>query len=405
MSLIPRELRPYFWGVLFAILALALWWLAALLAVEAVNRGLFPSVLIDSETLTLGGFVSHLLQLGAFFAAIRMLMPSRPIRAEMGRPIFVVNLDKTSESAPYGECNELREFEELHNAPASNGDRTLACYKDTTGNIEVIDELSSWGQKKATLVAAVHPAVGGVQPPTRWVSEWAADRRSFGCPTEKGNQYLMEPIKRGRLESLMWSFRERYNYCPETEWGERKSQRYAMAYWNDDRYTSCSLCEYFESKCPSEFEKTKVMWGLRSASKTINIIRLRNITHEVINDIHVHIGGKGARSGKVIKKVADVENMDIVINTFAYAQIIARSLPPQASRFLVVETVGAPLRSGDFHVETKLVSKFGVKALRWIAILSFSITLLVAAISSAHSNMPNKAIQSTPKVGATDGAR
>lgn len=403
MIFIPKELRIYFWGVLFVLLALALWWLTPLLAVEIVNSSLFPSVLINSETLTLGGFISHVLQLGAFFAAVRMLMPSKPIRAEMGRPIFVVNFDKTSESAPYGECKALKEFEELHDAPASNGDRTLVCYKDLTGNLEVIDELSIWGQKKSALVAAVHPPQGGVHPPTRWISEWAADRRSFGCPTEIGNQFLMEPIKRGKLESLMWSLQERYNYCPETEWGERKSHGYAMAYWNDDRYTSCSLCEHFESKCDSEFEKTKVMLGLRSASKTLNIIRLRNVTHEVINDIHVHIGGKGARSGNIVKKVADVENMEIVINTFAYARVIARSLPPQASRFIVVETVGAPLEDGDFHVETKLISKFGVKALRGIAILSLSITLLVAAASSVHSNMPNNAIQSTPKVDVTDG--
>ena len=401
MKIIPREYQVYFWSLLFTAMLLCLWYCTVLLIESSIDIIHFPEILINPGTLTLSGFVSHILQLSAFFAAFRLLLPSKPIKHELGRPIFIINLDMMNESAPYGKCEVLDNFNEINNAPSSNGDRTLVAYKDRSGSIDVINELSSWGQEQQELVSVVYPSCGGETPPARWSSDWASQRRSFGCPTEEGNQFLSKPMKRGKLEALMWTLRERYEFKPEHEWGCRESKGYAMAYWNDERHTSCNLCEYFESKCENDFEKTKALWGISSASKTLNIVRLQNKTHEVINDAHIHIGGKGSRSGRVIKEVTNVENMDIVINTFGYSQLIAHTLPPDSSRFIIIETRGAPLKCSDIRVETKFLSKFGVGALRWIAVLSFTITLLVTAISYNQQTKPNNHINLDAAKNAT----
>lgn len=380
MNIIPKQLQHNFLGVVYAFLVLAIWYLIIVLIERSASQGYIPPILVNNETLTPAGFVSHTLQFAAFFAAIRLLWPYKPIKLEIGRPVFVINLDKMTETNPYGECKVLSDFTDINDAADSNGDRTLVCYKDLSGNLDVINELVKLGESKSDLVSVVYPGMGKQDSEKRWASSWASIRRSFGCPTPLGDQFLSEPMRQGKLELLMWSLFTRYEYRPESEWGERKSNGYAMAYWNDERNTSCTLCEYYESKCDSDHEKTKVLWGIRGASKTLNIIRLKNTTHEVINDIRIHINRDGGLTN-VIKKVSDVENMKVVSNTVFHTQILAPSIPPLSSRFIIVETGGEPIRENEISVETRLISKFGVKALRLIAVFSLLITSSIAAIS------------------------
>ena len=337
--------------------------------------------LIEPSVLELRGFITYFLQFGAVLASLRALLPVTPIKAQIGRPIFVFNFDLAAESKFYGKCEALSHFEDLQNAAASNGDRTVVCYKDLSGDKDVIKELSEWGQDSSEVVPTFRAPQGGIHPPERWVSEWSGHRHFFGCPTDRGIPFLSEAMKKGLLSSLMWAFRERYNYEPETKWPGRDVKNFAMTYWDDERFTSCFLCEYFEAKCESDKERTMAIMGIEAGGKTINVVRLRNDTHESVNDIHVQLGGKGGRCGTVVKSVADVEGMNIIINTFAYARISIKSIPPQSSRFLVTETKGRPLRSQDVKIETPLSTKFNVTALRWIAGLSFCFTVLVGIIS------------------------
>lgn len=337
--------------------------------------------LVEPKALELRGFITYFLQLGAVFASVRALLPVAPIKIALGRPLFVFNFDLASESKSYGKCDVLSDFADIQDDPASNGDRVVTCYKDLSGELDVIKELSDWGQDRSEVVPTFRAPQGGVHPPERWVSEWSGHRHFFGCPTEQGVPFLSPARKKDVLSSLMWAFRERYNYTPETSWPGRDVKGFAMRYWDDERYTSCFICEYFEAKCKSDRERTMAIMGIEVGGKTINIIRLRNDTHESVNDIHVELGGKGGRCGAVIKSVADVEGMNVIINTFAYARIFIKSMPPRSSRFIVTETRGRPLEVSDINVETPLSTKFNVTALRWIAGLSFGFTVLVALVT------------------------
>lgn len=335
--------------------------------------------LIEPGVLKLRGFITYFLQFGAVFVSLRALWPVAPIKIALGRPIFVFNFDLASDSKPYGGCEALSDFADLQNDPASNGDRTIVCYKDLSGDLEVIKELSDWGQDMSEVVPTSRPPHGGVHPPERWVSEWSEHRHVFGCPTERGIPFLSLARKKDVLSSLMCAFRERYKYEPEITWPGRDVKGTAMTY--DESYTSCSLCEYFEAKCKSDKERTIVIIGIEMGGKTINVIQLSNNTHESVNDIHIELGGKGGQCGTVVKSVADVEGMNIIINTFAYARISIKSIPPKSSRFLITETRGRPLEKSDVKVATPLSTKFNVAALRWIAGLSFGFTMLVAVIT------------------------
>jgi hypothetical protein len=346
------------------------------------------SFVVDKDVLKFNGFVTYFLQIGAVLAGVRALLPTTPVKIDLSRPIFILNFDLAAQSSFYGKCEALNNFRDLDNTPDGQGDRILVCYKDLSGNLDVVEELVGLGKQNHELIPTTHPPVGGVIPSTRWISEWCAHRWHFGCPSPAGDQFLTAPIafKRDRLSSLMWTLRERYGYEPESEWGSREPKQFSMRYWDNDQHTSCFVCEFFESKCASDMEKTKAVMGLSAGSKTLNIIRVKNTTHETVTNVHIHMDFLG-RSGKIVEKVAKVEDMDVVINTFGYARVHVCSLPPQSSRFLVVERSGRPLKSENIYLESPLMTKFSVKALRWIAAVSLLLTSSIAVVTWASTTL------------------
>ena len=111
MNIIPKEFHANFWGVIYALFVLLVWYLLIQLVEVSSIQDNIPSILVNNDTHTLAGLVSHTLQLAAFFAALRLLLPSKPIKHEIGCPVFGINLDKMTEPhVSYGQCNALTEL-------------------------------------------------------------------------------------------------------------------------------------------------------------------------------------------------------------------------------------------------------------------------------------------------------
>lgn len=336
--------------------------------------------LVNSELLTLRGFLTQLLQIGAFLAGVWALVRRASVKPKLGRPVLVINLDMVAESKIYGVTPKLPDLQKLNSAGPENGDRIVSCWKDLSGNIQVNEDLARWGQQPK-LVSAIHPPQGGVVPPTRWKSEWAANRAGFGCPTTQGEEFFIAPRETEFLSRLLRAFRVRYDYLPETGWPGRATTKYVPEYRDGVEYSGSALCDFFESECENDTDRTIVAHALMNGSKTLNLLRVDNRTHDTVKDVHIHIGGGGSHSGLIERKIADAEDTKIIVDSFEYSHVVLSTIPPESSRFVVVETRGKPLADKDIRVETGLMTKFGVTTLRWIAILSLVLTLFWSGVT------------------------
>ena len=347
------------------------------------------SFLIDPNLLSLHGFAAQFIQLSAIFAGLRALIPKKVIEIAKGRPLRIVNFSQAEQSTIYGGSPALAEFREFLPGGQENSDQILTCYHSITGNVKVNEELGKWGTRGTEATPAHYVRQGKGD----WKSDLAVERHQLGCPTEEGDTFRRKPFPEDQISVVLMALGNRYGYHPHTDWPIRGAKIQSLANSDDERFTAEFFCNFFESRCKSDQEKTAAIFAIVHASKTINIFRLKNRTHNDVVNIPVHVGTKAFKSGDVIESAARAESFEIVAKTPFYTHLIARSIPAGSSRFLIIETFGRPLETDDLKVEAGFTTKFGPSTFRRIAAFAFVICLALAIITYNAPHTVNKASQ------------
>ena len=244
----------------------------------------------------------------------------------------------------------------------------------------VNQDLAKWGKDTNESSPTLRAPPGGEIPDDRWLSEWAAYRHNFGCPTPEGVPYLSPPREQDCLETSIKALTNRFQYDTLKLWGDRGSKVISYTYISDDAGSAEKLCSFFEEKCKDDYEKTCSLMALTQGSRVVNIFKISNIVNHDLNNINVFIGGHGNRSGLVVEKSANIEGMEIINQSWQISHVRINTLPANATRFLFVQS-NSPLSEKDISIESSLTNKFGVSTLRKIALTSFIITLALLFIN------------------------
>ncbi len=357
-------------------------------AIFSISR-FTTSFLADPSLLSFHGFTSEFLTLNVLLAGFRALIPKNVIEVAVGRPLFIVNFSQAERSTFYGGSPTLAKFREFLLGGQENSDQIMTCYHSNTGDIKVNEEFGQWGMR-STEARPVYRLKEGKRD---WKSDVAVTRHHLGCSGDNANEFSYKQPPQDKVSLVLDILRFRYGYSPESE---GTSGTLSLEPRDDEQYSAESICNFFEERCASDQEKAAANWAIFQSSKTINILQLKNRTHNDVSNIAVHIGAKAYKSGKVIESVARAEGFEIISEGTYYTHLIVRSLPAGSSRFLIIEARGGPLEKGNFKVEAGITTKFGPSTFRWIAAIAFVICLGLAAATyvKAHSSGGNPAAQS-----------
>lgn len=364
---------------------------------------MLSSFFVIPQIANISGFVGVFIKVGAVLAGARALINKKTVEIKHGRPILVINFGVSEESNAYGSNGTISTYREIY-AGQKVGDTIIYFYHSPVGDIQVNEELANWGKYSNQDTPTLRAPAGGEIPEDRWLSEWAAYRHDFGCPTPEGVPYLSPPREQDCLEATVKALSTRFKYDTLNLWGDRGAGVISSTYIPDDEGSAEKLCQYFEEKCSNEYEKTCSLMALTQGSVIINIFSISNIANHDLSNINVYIGGHGNRAGSVVESAADVEGIEIVNQSWQVSHVRLKTLPANATRYLFVRS-RAPLSKSDISVESGLTNKYGVSTLRKIAAIAFFITtiLLMYSIYSTAEAEANKPIQPTPKTGAADG--
>ena len=350
-----------------------------------------------------GGFASVFFQISAVLAGARALINKKTVKLKQGRPILVVNFGVAEDEKPYGSNGSISAYREIY-AGQEGGDTVIYFYHSASGDIGVNQELAEWGKDGNEYAPTLRAPRGGEIPEDRWLSEWAAYRHGFGCPTPEGRPYLAPPREQDCLEATIKALTTRFKYETLHLWGERGKGVISSTFIPDDEGSAEKLCNYFEERCENEYEKTCSIMALTRGSVVINIFSVTNIVSHDLSNINIFIGGHGHHTGTVVKSAADVEGMEIINQSWQVSQVRLKTLPAKATRYLLIQS-RAPLSKSDITIESGLTNKYGVSTLRKIALTALVITatIFLTTINSTAQTEANKPIQPTPKSGAADG--
>jgi len=364
---------------------------------------MLSSFFVIPQITNISGFVGVFVKVSAVLAGARALINKKTVEIKQGRPILVVNFGVSEESKGYGSNGTISSYREIYPGQ-EGGDTIIYFYHSPVGDIHVNQELAKWGKDSNQDTPTLRAPAGGEIPDDRWLSEWAAYRHNFGCPTPEGVPYLSPPREQDCLEATIKALSNRFKYDTLHLWGDRGTGVISSTYIPDDEGSAEKLCKYFEDKCSNEYEKTCSLMALTQGSVVINVFSISNIANYDLSNISIFIGGHGNRVGSVVESAADVEGIEIVNQSWQVSHVRLKTLPANAARYLFVRS-RAPLSESDITVESGLTNKYGVSTLRKIAVIAFLITtmLLLYSIYSSTEIEANEPIQPAPKTGAADG--
>ena len=356
-----------------------------------------------TQITNISGFISVFIQVSAILAGARALINKKTVEVKQGRPILVVNFGVSEESKAYGSNGTISTYREIY-AGQEGGDTIVYFYHSPDGDLRVNQELAKWGKDSNQNTPTLRPPAGGEIPDDRWLSEWAAYRHNFGCPTPEGVPYLSPPREQDCLEATIKALTTRFKYDTLHLWGDRGTSVISSTFIPDNDGSAEKLCNFFEEKCSNDYEKTCSVMALTQGSIVVNIFTISNIVNHDLSNINVFIGGHGNSTGAVVESAADVEGIEIINQSWQVSHIRIKTLPANAKRVLLVQS-RAPLSKDDITVESGLTNKYGVSTLRKIAITAFIVTtiILLVNITTDAETEANKPIHPTPKISAADG--
>lgn len=327
------------------------------------------------EITHISGFIGVFIKTSAVLAGARGLINKKTVNIEQGRPILIVNFGLSEDTKPYNGNGSISSYREIY-AGQKGGDTIVYFYHSPVGDLSVNRKLAEWGKESNEFAPTIRPPAGGEIPEDRWLSEWAAYRHSFGCPTPEGAAYLSPPREQDCLEATIKALTTRFKYDTLHIWGDRGSGVISSTYMPDDEGSAEKLCAFFEGKCSNEYEKTCSIMALTQGSAVINLFSISNIANHDLSNINIFIGGHGNRVGSVVESAADVEGIEIINQSWQVSHVRLKTLPANATRFLLVRS-RAPLRKSDITVESGLTNKYGVSTLRKIAVIALLIAFML----------------------------
>lgn len=301
-------------------------------------------------------FLTLFLQL----TAIQVLLVSswfiRKPKLRLTTPIFVLNLDLALRRKTYDDCACLIDiFNQIAECPANDYERILIGYRNPMREIDVINELAEWNSRPRYF-GPLQYANGDTQE--RWKSEFEYLEWKFGLSKDENTnitekETAREEVPLRRLDHIL---SKKYGYeLSNIDSNEKLSEKINIFYVNSEFDVFVNLFQKIEAHCSNDKEKVEAIHRLRDASKIVNIIQIKNPYHSSINNIHFYISIENQGVMKLVTDFSEKQGFTIVNNESQDIHLILGELPPNSTRYCIIETRQLSLSEKNITIQSNLL--------------------------------------------------